>query len=216
MKDQLYNSGSYKKLEKKPISRITRLVQKAIKESNLDEKLKKCLTPDIEITPRIYGAPKIHKTDVPLRLIVNTIGAPTYELAKYVASMLAPIVGKTSSYIKDSNQYVEFIKNAKLDPGDKIVIFDVVQLFTKIPLDEAIQVVKEVANPQTTKLAEICLRSTFFIFQGEIFGQTSGVAMRSPLSPIVANLFMEKFEKKALDTFPLNLSSGLGLWTTLV
>lgn len=99
------------------------------------------------------GAPKIHKTNVPMWPIVNTIGSPTYKLTKYVTSNLAPLVGKTRSYIKDSNQYVGFIKQTKLDPGDKIVSFDVVQLFTKIPLDEAIQVVKEVADPQTTKLA---------------------------------------------------------------
>jgi len=203
MKDHLYNSGSYKKLEENPISKITRLVKKAIKDTNLDDKLKKRLTPDNEITPRIYGAPKVHKKEVPLRPIVNTIGSPTYELAKYVASILAPLVGKTSSYIKDSNQFVNFIKNTTVDPEDKLVSFDVVQLFTKIPLDEAIQVVKEVADPQTAKLAEICLRSTFFSFQGEIFEQTSGVAMGSPLSPIVDNLFMEKFETKALDSFPL-------------
>lgn len=178
-------------------------MKKAIKETNLDDKLKKRLTPDSEITPRIYGAPKVHKKDVPLRPIVNTIGSPTYELTKYVASILAPLVGKTSSYIKDSNQFVNFIKNTTLDPEDKMVSFDVVQGFAKIPLDEAIQVIKEVANPQTAKLAEICLRSTFFSFHGEIFEQTSGVAMGSPLSPIVANLFMEKFETKALDSYPL-------------
>lgn len=63
---------------------------------------------------------------VHVRPIVNTIGSPTYELAKYVASILTPIVGKTSSYIKDSNQYVEFIKHTKLNLGDKIVSFDVV------------------------------------------------------------------------------------------
>ena len=142
------------------------MLKKGIKESNLDDNLKKRLYPEGEIIPRIYGAPKIHKADVPLRPIVNTIGAPTYELAKYVARTLAPMVGNTSSFIKDSNQYVDFIKNAKLDPGEKIVSFDVVQLFTKIPLDEAVQVVKEVANPQTAKLAEICIRSTFFTFQG--------------------------------------------------
>jgi len=66
------------------------------------------------------------------------MGSPTYELAKYVTTKLASLVGKTSSYIKYSYQYVEFIKNAKIDPGDKIVSFYVVQLFTKIPLDEAI------------------------------------------------------------------------------
>jgi hypothetical protein len=60
-----------------------------------------------------------------------------------------------------------------------------------------------VTDPETTKLAEVCLRSTFFSYQGEFYEQTSGVAMGSPLSPIVANLFMENFEKKSLDSFPL-------------
>jgi len=180
---------------KNPISKITNLVKKSIKETNLDDKLKKQLTPNSEITSRIYGAPKIHKKKVHLRPIVNTIGSPTYELAKYVAS-ISPLVGKTSSYIKDSNQFVKYIKNTKLDPGDKIVSFDVVHLFTKPPLDEGIQVVKEVADPQTAKLAEIYLHSTFFSFQGEIFEQTSGVAMGSPLSPIVANLFMKNSKRK--------------------
>jgi hypothetical protein len=55
-------------------------------------------------------------------------------------------------------------------------------------------------------LAEVCLRSTFFSFQGEFFKQISGVAMGPPLSPIVSNLFMEKFENKALETYPLKPS----------
>ena len=46
---------------------------------------------------------------------------------------------------------------------------------------------------------EICLTSTFFSFEGEFFKQTYGVAMGSSLSPVVANLFMEDFESKALN-----------------
>ena len=45
----------------------------------------------------------------------------------------------------------------------------------------------------------ICLTSTFFSFQGELYEQTCGVSMVSPLSPIIANLFMEKFEQKSLS-----------------
>jgi len=89
-------------------------------------------------------------------------------------------------------------------PDDILISFDVVSLLTKIPLDEAIQIVKEFSDPGTTKLAEECLCSTFFSYQGEFYEQTSGIAMGSPLSPIVTNLFMEKFEKKALDSYPLN------------
>lgn len=56
------------------------------------------------------------------------------------------------------------------------------------------------ADPDTARLVEICLTSTFFSFEGEFFKQTCGVAMGSPLSPIVANLFMEDFESKALNS----------------
>jgi hypothetical protein len=47
------------------------------------------------------------------------------------------------------------------------------------------------------------LHSTYFIFRGEFCEHVEGVAMGSPLSPVVANLYMEKFEKQALDSFPL-------------
>ena len=52
------------------------------------------------------------------------------------------------------------------------------------------------------RLLEFCLRSTYFIFQGQHFEQVEGAAMGSPLSPIVANLYMEHFEARALETTP--------------
>jgi len=59
-------------------------------------------------------------------------------------------------------------------------------------------VIYRTKDPDTTQLVEICLTSTFFCFEGEFFKQTCGVAMGSPLSPIVANIFMEDFKGKAL------------------
>ena len=98
---------------------------------------------------------------------------------------------------------MNLIKNEKIERDDILVSFDVVSLFTKIPLDEAIQVIKDVTDLGTAKLVEIFLRSTVFTFQGIYYGQTSGVAMGSPLLPIVANLYMEYFEKKALESYLL-------------
>ena len=53
-----------------------------------------------------------------------------------------------------------------------------------------------------TTLLEFCLKSTSFVFQGQYYQQMEGAAMGSPLSPIVANIFMEKFKKEAIDTAP--------------
>lgn len=161
------------------------------------------MIPSYEVIPRIYGLPKIHKEGVPLRPIVNTIGSPTYELAKYVAKILKTLVGNTYSFIKDSNDFVKLIKNKRVDKDDILVSFDVVSLFTKIPLDGAVYVIKMATNPKTTQLVEICLRSTFFSFQDHYYEQIYGVAMGSPLSPIVAKLYMEYFERKALNSYPL-------------
>ena len=103
MLEHLSASGSYKKLSNNPLSKITMEVKRAIKLSLLDDRTKKWLTPNWPMTPRIYGLPKIHKQGVPLRPIVNTIDSPTYDLAKYLAGILKPLVGNTSSFIKDSS-----------------------------------------------------------------------------------------------------------------
>jgi hypothetical protein len=73
MKEHL-SCGSYIKIPKNPIKKIMKEVKIAINNSNLDERTKKRLLPTNEITPRIYGLPKIHKEGIPLRPIVNTIG----------------------------------------------------------------------------------------------------------------------------------------------
>ena len=51
-------------------------------------------------------------------------------------------------------------------------------------------------------LLEFCLKNTYFLFQGGYYEQIEGDAMGSPISPRVANLYMEKFEIKALNTAP--------------
>jgi hypothetical protein len=89
--------------------KITREVKKTINELILVERTKKRLLPSNEIAPRIVGLPKIHKNGIPLRPIVNKIGSPTYDLAKYVAKILGPLVGHTNSFIKDLNKFINML-----------------------------------------------------------------------------------------------------------
>ena len=94
------------------------------------------------------------------------------------------------------------MKDWKLNDNDLLNSFDVVSLYTKIPINEVVEVIKKVSDPKTAHLVEICLSSTYFCFQGEIYEQIEGVAMGSPLLPIVANLFMEDFEEKVINSSP--------------
>ena len=49
-------------------------------------------------------------------------------------------------------------------------------------------------------LFEFCLHNTYFSFQGQFYKQMEGATMVSPVSSIVANLYMEYFEQKSLST----------------
>ena len=64
------------------------------------------------------------------------------------------------------------------------------------------------------ELLGFCLHNTYFSFQNKFYEQIGGIAMGSPVSPIVANLFMEDFERKALMSAIYPPGLGIGLWMT--
>ena len=52
------------------------------------------------------------------------------------------------------------------------------------------------------QLLDFCLSTTYFVFREKFYQQKDGCAMGSPCSPLVANAYMEYFEKRALDSAP--------------
>ena len=95
--------------------------------------------------------------------------------------------------------------------------YDVVSLFTKTPFKEAREIIrKRLENDKTLKkrtnlnvddimeLLKFVLETTYFRFEGEIYQQKCGVAMGSPVSPIVVNLYMEDLEQKIIATAPVD------------
>ena len=64
-------------------------------------------------------------------------------------------------------------------------------------------------------LLEFCLKNTYVSFQGQFYEQVEGAAMGSPVHLIVATLYMEYFEQKALTTATHQPKYGSGMWLTL-
>ena len=54
---------------------------------------------------------------------------------------------------------------------------------------------------QICRLVEMCLSCSYFLCDGKYYKQKHGCAMGSPLSPIVVNIYMERFEQLALRTY---------------
>jgi hypothetical protein len=134
---------------------------------------------------------------------VSAIGSPTYNLAKYLAGILTPHVGRCEHHIKNSKDFVEILSDIRLQETDLLVSLDVVSLFTRVPLEDTLRLLAEKFDEYTVQLFHHVLTTTYFQYHGEFYEQSDGVAMGSPLSPAIANLFMEDFEERALSSAPL-------------
>jgi hypothetical protein len=75
-------------------------------------------------------------------------------------------------------------------------------------LDHAINSIEDTTYIKEEKLVNVFLKSTYFIFKENIYEQIHGIAIGSPLSPIVPNIYMDKFEVRGFNSFPLTL----GVW----
>ena len=89
--------------------------------------------------------------------------------------------------------------------------FDVTTLYTSVPIDPALSIIKDLLEKDDKlsnrtvlsvqniiELLGFCLHNTYFSYQKKFYEQVEGAAMGSPVSPIVANLYMEHFEGEAL------------------
>jgi predicted GIY-YIG superfamily endonuclease len=105
-----------------------------------------------------------------------------------------------------------------------LVSFDVVSLFTKIPIQPTLNIIQNRLETDDSwrqnsnleledvmELTEICLKSTYFTWRGLYYKQIDGSPMGSPLSPIFADFFMQHLEKSVI---PLNPS--IKLWVRYV
>ncbi|XP_077497982.1 uncharacterized protein LOC144108679 [Amblyomma americanum] len=89
--------------------------------------------------PAIYGVPKIHKKEVPLRLIVDFTRSPLNKLSGYLHRILAPLAGNTPTHVKDSAHFIDKLKTATFGDDHIMVSFDVRSMFTCVPVDFAVE-----------------------------------------------------------------------------
>ena len=121
--------------------------------------------------------------------------------------MLSSVIPREYS-TQDSFSFVKEIQSTRCN-DDYLVSYDVISLYTSIPLAETIKLAVDIiienninakiTKEELTTLFEFATSKTHFQFDGGIYDQIDGISMGSPVAPSLANLFMGVHEVKWLN-----------------
>ncbi len=184
-------NDTYQPLDTNPskttVNRINKKLTILRNQNKLSKQIYDKIRPNDGTITKLYGLPKIHKNNNPLRPIVSLPGSPTYKLSKYLADILKPLINTSPHSVKNVNTFLSKIEDIRVEPGEIMISIDVVSLFTSIPLDTAQQITKNLLTNNTSwqtktqlgkqrqlstqdmlDLLDLCL-STEFCFQNKYY-----------------------------------------------
>ena len=107
--------------------------------------------------------------------------------------------------VKNTREFVEKARTLQTPDGYQMISFDVVSLFTNVPLKQTIDIIlrkvykeklikTKIPRKNMEKLLQLCTQGTPFMFNGKMYVQIDGVMMGSPLGALFANIFMCELE----------------------
>lgn len=209
---QLSDATTYAKLAEDPTAAnqnlVSDTVKKLIKQKELPSTAQNLINACSQ-TANFYMLPKIHKVGSPGRPVISSHSCPTVYIAKYLDTVLAPLVTDLPTYVKDSPDTLRILNDFKFDtPGDKFLFtMDVCSLYTSLPHDLCMEALEYYLNtrhnqsPSTTtllRLIDLVLTTNTFQFNGEHYKQLKGIAIGAIIGPSVACLTVGYIEKNML------------------
>ncbi|CAF4518281.1 unnamed protein product [Rotaria socialis] len=156
----------------------------------------------------------LDKDDIPVRPIENTMRAPTTKISNFLDEIIRPIFDNkcsTTAIIDSTSLIKELDKYAKrglLKSSTLFCTFDIRNLYTMLPQEEALNILVEFLHPHgyrkvkgipldaIRKLASIVLEENVCVYDKTIYKQMLGDAMGSSFTLTLANIFMWKWQKE--------------------
>jgi len=151
---------------------------------------------------------KLHKTKFNWRPIINCKNHPNSKITKFLDILIKPIVSKTESYIKDSQNLIQLTKDIKFTKKPYIISLDYDNLYLSINPVHATKLITEFMNHilnnqhinivAFNKLLKLMFNTNFFKYKNSFYQQIKGIAMGSIAGPSIANIYIYILEIKWL------------------
>ncbi|CAF2066067.1 unnamed protein product [Rotaria magnacalcarata] len=216
-------TGAYEELPSSPIeeilSKVTRLLNDLhMKTKQLTPKQYKKMIPSrltVELAYMYYN-PKTHKNPITLRPIMNMIHTATTGISRFLDQSIRPLFDKHARPrpIIDGGHLLrpleQYARDGHLKPTTLFCTADITNLYTMLPQDESLQILEEFLRAHNyekvqgipiqviLQLAQLVLKETAFVNGNKFYRQIIGGAMGSPFTLTLANIFMWKWENRAM------------------
>ena len=210
--EDLDNENYYRKLPNDNTADIIEEKQELVEEIKqyLNVTDYKTIMDDIDTSiPVFYGLPKIHKNfhSFPLlRPIVAGYNSATVKFSEYVDSYLKPAARKSFSYVRDTNHFLNRLKERSNIPHKTFMVtVDVSGLYNNIDHTEGTDACYISMEKRKNKYApsRIIRNIILFVLKNNVFKFASCFykqIMRT-MAPNYANLFMTQIETNMLNDY---------------
>ena len=114
--------------------------------------------------------------------IISSRASVTYGIAKVLAKILKPLVSKFPHHVQSTKDIVDRVSKVNLQPGECLYSYDVTALFTSVPVDPALNIMKDLLEQDTLlhsrtvlsvlniiELLGFCLHNTYFSFKNKFY-----------------------------------------------
>ena len=97
--------------------------------------------PNGNLFSQVLWTPKKYVKGHPPRPIVSSRDSVTYGMAKVMAGILEPLVGRSDHYVHNADHFIEQMKNITLELGECYTSIDVTAFFIPVPVATALNIV---------------------------------------------------------------------------
>jgi hypothetical protein len=119
-------------LTKDPKEKFHNLIHKTMQESNLiiDKKQIKFLTQKKASSPTLKAQLKFHKTNVPIRPVINNRRAPAYKLARYLNKTLDQYILLHNYFnVTNSTNLANDLTKVEIHENHRMISYDIKDLY---------------------------------------------------------------------------------------